>query len=78
LIAPTLELRDANGALLVFNDDWKDDATQASYIAAVRLQPPDDAEAAVTALLPPGAYTAIVAGKTGGKGVAVVEIYNLQ
>jgi hypothetical protein len=75
---PTLELRDANAMLLVSNDDWQDDAAQASYIAAVRLQPQHDFESAIAATLPPGAYTAIVAGKNGETGVALVEIYNLQ
>jgi hypothetical protein len=28
--------------------------------------------------LPPGAYTAIVAGKGGGTGVAVAEVYHLK
>jgi hypothetical protein len=78
LANPTLELRDANAALLAFNDDWKDDSAQASQIEAVGLPPQDDLESAITATLPPGAYTAIVAGKSGGTGVALVEVYNLQ
>jgi hypothetical protein len=75
---PTLELRDANATLLAFNDDWQDDAAQASYIAAIKLQPADDLESAIAATLPPGAYTAIITGKSGGTGVALVEVYNLQ
>ena len=31
-----------------------------------------------TALGPPGQFTAIVAGKNGGIGIALVEIYNLK
>lgn len=75
---PTLELRDGNAMLLASNDDWRDDAAQASYIEAVGLQPQDDLESALAASLPPGAYTAIVAGKSGEIGVALVEVYNLQ
>lgn len=78
LANPTLELRDANAALLAFNDNWQDDAAQASQIEAVGLQPQDNLESAIAATLPPGAYTAIVAGNNGGTGVALVEIYNLQ
>jgi hypothetical protein len=29
-------------------------------------------------LAPPGQFTAIVAGKNGGIGIALVEIYNLK
>jgi CSLREA domain-containing protein len=75
---PTLELHNANGTLLVFNDNWNDDPAQASQIMAVGFQPKDNAESAIAAALPPGAYTAIVAGKDGDTGVGVVEIYNLQ
>jgi len=78
LANPTLELRDANAALLAFDDNWKDDAAQASQVEAVGLQPQDDLESAIAATLPPGAYTAIVAGNSGMIGVAMVEVYNLQ
>ena len=75
---PTVELRDANAMLLASNDDWRDDAAQASYLEAVGLQPQHDLESALAATLPPGAYTAIVSGKNGETGVALVEVYNLQ
>jgi CSLREA domain-containing protein len=78
LANPTLELRDANATLLASVDDWASDSAQASQIIAVGLQPQVDREAAIAAALPPGAYTAILAGKSGGTGVALVEIYNLQ
>jgi hypothetical protein len=72
---PTLELRDSNGALLRSNDNWKDQ--QRSQIEATGLAPSMDAEAAIVAELPPGAYTAIVAGKDG-TGVGLIEVYNLR
>jgi hypothetical protein len=79
LANPTLELRDANGTLLKSNDNWNDDPAQAAQITAVGLQPKDNAESAIAAVLGPGAYTAIVAGKDADPtGVGVVEIYNLQ
>jgi hypothetical protein len=78
LANPTLELRDANGTLLASVDDWASDSAQASQIMAAGLQPQVDREAAIAAALPPGAYTAILAGKSGGTGVALIEIYNLQ
>jgi hypothetical protein len=72
---PTLELRDANGALVRGNDNWKTD--QQSEIQATGLQPGNDLEAAVFATLSPAAYTAIVSGKNGGTGVGIVELYRL-
>jgi hypothetical protein len=78
LADPTLELRDGNGMLIAFDDNWKDNPAQAAQIIAAGLPPRNDLEAAIAATLPPGAYTAVVGGKGGGTGVALVEIYNLQ
>ena len=72
---PTLELHDSNGAMIQSNDNWKDD--QQTQIEATGLQPTNDFESAVLATLPPGAYTAIVAGSGGVTGVALVEVYRL-
>lgn len=73
---PTLELRSQNGALLRSNDDWADDPTQATEIAAAGLAPSDPKESAIAATLPPGAYTAILAGLNDGEGVGTVEVYD--
>jgi hypothetical protein len=75
---PTLELRDSNGALLIANDDWQNDPTSAAQLSAQGLAPQDLKEAGVFAPLPAGAFTAILAGKNGGTGLGLVEIYNLQ
>ena len=75
LADPTLELHDANGAIIRSNDNWKE--TQQTEIEATGLQPQDDLESAISATLAPGAYTAIVAGKNGLTGVALVEVYRL-
>jgi hypothetical protein len=77
LADPTLDLHDNNGTLLMSNDNWKDDAIQAAQIIATGLPPQDDFESAIVTTLPPGAYTAIVAGKNGVTGVAVAEVYHL-
>ena len=45
---------------------------------ALGLAPTQPQEAAIFANLPAGAFTAIVAGKNGGTGVGMVEIYNLH
>lgn len=78
---PTLELHDGNGTLLSSNDNWKEDGahgTLANLIKIIGLSPTDDRESALITTLMPGPYTAIVAGKNGGIGIGVVEIYNLQ
>ena len=77
LADPTLELRDNNGALLRANDNWQDDPAQAAIISAAGLAPTDALESAIAATLPPGQYTALLAGKNGGTGVGLVEAYNL-
>ncbi len=75
LADPTLSLRDANGNVIANNDNWKD--SQQADIAATGKAPPNDHESAILALLAPGSYTAIVAGKNGTTGVALVEFYSL-
>jgi hypothetical protein len=75
LANPTLELRDSNGLLLQYNDNWKD--SQQAAIEATGVSPQNDLEAAVLATLLPGSYTAIAAGKDGSMGVGLIEVYNL-
>lgn len=77
LADPTLELHDNNGALLMANDNWEDDSTSAAQLAAHGLAPQDPVESGIYISLPPSLYTAILAGKNGGVGVGLVEIYNL-
>jgi hypothetical protein len=73
---PTLELRDGNGALLVANDNWQDQ--QRAAIEQTGIPPGDPSESAILADLPSGAYTAVVGGKTGVNGVALIEVYDLR
>jgi hypothetical protein len=73
---PTLELKDANGSTLASNDDWQQ--TQAAEINARNLAPGDIHESALAISLPNGGYTAIVRGKGGATGVAVVDVYNVE
>jgi hypothetical protein len=74
---PTLELRNADGALVGSDNDWQDDPVQASAITAVGLEPPSTLDAAIFATLPPGIYTALLAGRDGGTGIGLVEVYDL-
>jgi glucose/arabinose dehydrogenase len=77
LTDPTLQLRDNNGALIVGNDNWQENSNQAAQISASGLAPGNAQESAIAISLLPGTYTAIVAGKDGGTGVGLVEVYNL-
>ena len=78
LADPTLALYDSNGVLLISDDNWKDDPIQAARIAATRIPPKNNLESAIVMTLPPGRYTAIVTGKNGRTGVALVEVYHLK
>ncbi len=76
LADPTLSLFDANGDVIRTDDDWRD--SQESLIRSTGLAPTKDAESAIIRSLTPGNYTAVVSGKNGASGVALVEVYNLQ
>jgi hypothetical protein len=76
LANPMLELRDSNGALLIANNDWQDDPTQAAELTASGLAPTNNLEAGIAATLPPGLYTALLAGVSNGTGVGLVEVYD--
>jgi plastocyanin len=58
---PTLSLFDANGVIIVSNDNWKD--TQQAELQATGLAPTDDHESAILVTLPAGGFTVIVRGK---------------
>jgi hypothetical protein len=75
---PTLELRDSNGALLVFNNDWQDNPAQVVEINAAGLAPTSPLEAAIAATLQPGLYTALLAGlDSNDTGLGLIEVYDL-
>ena len=79
LADPTLELHNANGTIMVSNDDWMSDPVSAAALTANGLALPDPKEAGIfTSLAPPGQFTAILAGKDGGIGIGVIEIYSIQ
>jgi hypothetical protein len=75
LLDPTLELYDDSGRVVAVNDDWQ--STQKSDIEEANLAPSDTRESAIFAALPAGNYTAVVRGKNGATGIAVVEAYKI-
>jgi hypothetical protein len=76
LADPVLELRNGNGTLLVSNDNWQDNPVQASDLIAAGLAPANDLESGISTTLPPGTYTALLAGLNDGTGVGLVEVYD--
>ncbi len=78
LMDPILELHDGNGATLVTNDDWQDDPTSAAQLSSLGLAPTNVKESGIYTLLPPGSFTAVLAGTNDGTGIGLVEIYNVH
>jgi hypothetical protein len=76
LANPTLELRNSNGAIISSNNDWQDNPAQAAELTAAGLAPTNPLESGITATLPPGLYTALLAGLNNGTGVGLVEVYD--
>jgi len=77
LADPVLELHGGAAAgLVATNDNWRDDAGSASELTAAGFAPVDDDESAIVVALPPGQYTAVIRGKDGSAGVALVEVYD--
>jgi cytochrome c peroxidase len=83
LLNPTLDVRDANGASLVANDNWRDNP-QAGEIIGAGLGPSSFFESAVAITVGPGAYTALLSAAPGGgfpnppsnPGIGLVEVYS--
>lgn len=73
---PILSLHDSNGALVETNDNWRD--TYEAAITASGFAPTNELESAILISRPPGNTTAIVRGKNGGIGNAIVEVYRLD
>jgi len=85
LANPTLEIRDANNAIVASNNDWKTTQVgglitgdQVAEITASTVAPSNDLESAIIANLPPGSYTAVVRGVSDTTGTAVVDAFDLS
>jgi hypothetical protein len=85
LVNPTLEIHNANDAIIGANDNWKTTQTgglitgdQSGEIAASQLSPNNDSESAIIVDLMPGSYTAVVRGYGNAIGTAIVDAYDLD
>jgi hypothetical protein len=83
LADPTLEFHDQAG-VQIFDDNWKDNPSQASQVQSSGLAPTFDAESAIVPFggsspFRPGpgftGYTAVLRGKGNTTGIGVVEAY---
>lgn len=77
LADPVLELHGgAQDKLIAANDNWSDDPA-ASELGAMGMTPVDARESATLVTLSPSHYTAVVGGKNGSAGTALVEMYDV-
>jgi Putative Ig domain len=76
LADPTLELHDHTGAVITSNDNWMNASNKQDIINSGHA-PSNDLESAILTTLAPGNYTAIIRGKNGTTGNALVEVYDL-
>ncbi len=75
LADPTLDFY--RGSQLIYsNDDWTTAPNEAD-IVATGAPPTDAKESALLLNVDPGTYTAVVRGKNGTTGVALVEVYEV-
>ena len=77
---PFMELRDQNGTVLEFNDDWQQSA-RSSAIQSSGLAPSNPKESAILRNLLPGMYSVVVRGVKNSAGfpttgLAVTEVYD--
>ena len=77
LANPRLELYNEGGQLVGTNDDWAS-APNVQEIIDSAIPPSNNLEAAILAILTPGAYTAVVRGTDDSTGIALVEVYDLE
>jgi hypothetical protein len=76
LANPRVALYDTAGRQIAFNDDVGTVAAT-SDLATIPGVPTNAVESALTVVLPPGNYTAIVSGN-GGTGIALLEVTDLR
>jgi DNA-binding beta-propeller fold protein YncE len=77
---PALTIHNSSGAVIYSDTGWGSNPVLLKAAASAYAQPvlqPDSADSEVLLTLPPGGYTAEIAGADGGTGVALCAIYQL-
>jgi len=79
LATPVLSLYDSGGNLIQSNQGWGSGNATAAIMASAGAfaLATGSADSALVATLPPGAYTAQVAGSGGATGVVLLEVYEV-
>ena len=70
------DARQFGNDLVVWTEDR--DSVSAGLLTANGLAPQDPKESGIFTSLPAGQFTAILAGKNGGTGIGLIEVYNLK
>jgi hypothetical protein len=81
LVDPQLQLYSSSDTILGSNFGWGGDPEIAAEAAAVGAFPWTSAtsdDSALLITLPPGSYTAEVAGASGDSGIALLEVYEVK
>lgn len=78
LAQPRLEVYDANHVLVANNEQWAPALREAFAKVGAAPLAENSRDAAVRLTLAPGAYRAEVTGVDGGRGVVLVEVYELN
>jgi hypothetical protein len=80
LAAPQLALFDSGGRMLDSNSGWGGSGALSAAFTQVGAFPipANSTDAALLENLPPGTYTVELSGAQGGKGVALVEVYEVR
>ena len=78
LADPVLELHGPAPFATITNDNWRDDPAQEAAIQATGIAPSNNLESAIDTTLNPGAYTAVVSGRSNTAGVGLIELYDLS
>jgi hypothetical protein len=80
LAHPALTIHNSSGAVIYSNTGWGSNPVLLKAAASAYANPvlsPDSADSEALLTLPPGGYTAEIAGADGGTGVALCAIYQL-
>ena len=75
LADPVLQLFDSTGTLVAQNDDC---SSLAPEEIPAGLKPANVHESLISITLPPGSYTGVLSGASGGSVVALFELYDLD
>jgi hypothetical protein len=75
LADPFLDLHNAQGTIIMSNNDWQD--SQGQELMDTGIPPSNPKESALVTNLTPGNYTAVVSGVAGATGVGLAEVYNV-